>query len=92
MNGSQGPSYPPTCISPNQHIRITVKKGKRVAGWITRVFANQDPGVVLTLLKQLVYPTVEYNTVLWNPSDQSQIDSLEDVQRNFTRKIASDKL
>ena len=59
---------------------------------VSRVFSSRDPGVMLTLLKQLVYPTAEYNSVLWNPSDQSLIDALEDIQRNFTRKIESEKL
>ena len=44
---------------------------------------------MLTLLKQLVYPTVEYNSVLWNPTDPTLIDALETIQRNFTRKIES---
>jgi hypothetical protein len=73
----------------DQHIRTIVNKGKRVAGWITRVFSTRDPGVLLTLLKQLVYLTVEYNSVLWNPSDPALIDALENIQRNFTRKIES---
>lgn len=76
----------------DQHIRIVVNKGKRVSGWITRVFSTREPGVMLTLLKQLVYPTVEYNSVMWNPSDPSLIDALENIQRNFTRKIESPKL
>ena len=76
----------------DRQIHTTVNKSKRVAGWISRVFSTRDPGVMLTLLKQLVYPTAEYNSVLWNPSDQSLIDALEDIQRNFTRKIESDKL
>ena len=54
--------------------------------------ATSSPGVMLTLLKQLVYPTVEYNSVLWNPTDPTLIDSLEAIQRNFTRKIESPNL
>ena len=76
----------------DQHIRILYNKGKRTAGWITRVFASRDPQIMLTLLKQLIYPTVEYNCVLWNPADQALIDLLENVQRNFTRKIETTNL
>ena len=39
----------------DKHIRKVVNKAKRVAGWITRIFSTRDPGVMLTLLKQLVY-------------------------------------
>ena len=38
----------------DQHIRIVVNKGKRVSGWITRVFSTRETCVMLTLLKQLV--------------------------------------
>ena len=34
----------------DRHIRTTVNKSKRVAGWISRVFSTRDPGVMLTLL------------------------------------------
>ena len=76
----------------DQHIRTIASKGKRVAGWITRVFSTRSPGVMLTLLKQLVYPTVEYNSVLWNPTEPALIETLESIQRNFTRKIECPEL
>ena len=42
------------------HIRLVLNKGKQLGGWILRVFSTRNPGVMLTLLKQLIYPTVEY--------------------------------
>ena len=47
---------------------------------------------MLTLLKQVVYPTVEYNSVMWNSSDSSLIDAPENIQRDFTHKIKSPNL
>ena len=76
----------------DQHIRKIVNRGKRTAGWILRVFKTRSPGVLLTLLKQLVYSAVEYNSVLWNPSDTTLINLLESVQSNYLRKIVSPAL
>ena len=33
--------------------------------WIHRLYSTRSPIVMLTLLKQLILPTVEYPTVLW---------------------------
>ena len=74
-------------LSFNHHIRLITKKGKQMAGWILRTFRARSPVVMLTLLKQLIYPTVEYNSVLWSPTDPTLIDLLESVQNNFLKKI-----
>ena len=42
---------------------------------------------MLTLLKQLVYPTLEYNSVLWDPANRDLVDLLESVQMNFLKKL-----
>ena len=62
-----------------------------MAGWIRRTFFTRNPVVMLTLLKQLIYPTMEYNSVLWSPVDNELIDLLESVQYNFLRCIKSTK-
>ena len=76
----------------DQHIRTIANKGKRMTGWILRTFNTRRCDIMLTLLKQLIYPTVEYNSVLWNPSDQSLIDLMESVQNNFLKRIHSPTL
>ncbi len=46
----------------------------------------------MTLLKQLVYHTVEYNSVLWNPHhSQEQINKLESIQNNFLKRIHTEQ-
>ena len=71
----------------DEHINIVHNKGKRVSGWILRVFHTRLPSVMLTLLKQLVYPTLEYNSVLWDPANRDLVDLLESVQKNFLKKV-----
>ena len=38
---------------------------------------------MLTLLKSLVQPKLDYCSQLWSPTDQSSINKLEDVQRHL---------
>ena len=75
-----------------QHVRIVASRGRQTAGWITRVFFTRTPEVMLILLKQLVYPTVEYNCVLWCPKCPTLINLLEAVQSNFIKKIKADNI
>ena len=42
---------------------------------------------MITLFNSLVRSKLEYCCQFWNPSDINLIDSLENIQRNFTRKI-----
>ena len=79
-------------LSFEHHIRTVANKGKRIAGWVLRTFFTRQRDAMITLLKQLIYPTVEYNSVLWNPSDQKLIDLLESVQNNFLKQIYSTEL
>ena len=76
-------------LSFEHHTRMITNKGKQMVGWIFRTFHTRCPSVMLTLLKQLIYPTVEYNSILWSPQSQPLINLLESVQKNFLRKIDS---
>ena len=69
------------------HIATTAKEGKRMAGWVLGVFRDRSARTMLTLLKTLVRPKLEYCSPLWSPCTPGDIQRLEDVQRYFTRKI-----
>ena len=43
---------------------------------------------MLTLLKSLVIPLLEYCYQLWNPWKAKDIQAIEAIQRTFTYKIA----
>ena len=47
---------------------------------------------MLTLLKSLVQPKLDYCSQLWSPSDQLTINKLESVQRHLVEKIRDTKL
>ena len=49
------------------HIRNIVKKARDKMGWVLRVFQWRKRSLMLTLLKSLVIPLLEYCCQLWNP-------------------------
>ena len=46
---------------------------------------------MLTLLKTLVIPLLEYCSQLWNPRKAKDIQAVEAIQRTFTYKITEVK-
>ena len=70
-----------------EHINNVIEKGKNLTSWILRCFKSRDKLVMLTLWKSLVLPTIEYCSILWSPSKLYQIQSLEQLQWSFIRKI-----
>ena len=64
-----------------------VAAGSRMAGWVLRSFRHRGRGVMMTLLRSLVQPRLDYCSQLWSPSDQGSINRLEAVQHSFVSRI-----
>ena len=60
----------------------------RVANWILGAFKSRSADTMLLLYKSLVRPILEYCSAVWSPTLLGEIAQLEQVQRNFTRRIA----
>ena len=56
-------------------------------GWVLRVFQSRKRSLMLTFLKFLAVPLLEYCCQLWNPCKAKEIQAIEDIQRTFTYKI-----
>ena len=56
-------------------------------GWVLRVFQSWKRSLMLTLLKSLVIPLLEYCCQFWNPWKAKDIHAIEPIQRIFTYKI-----
>ena len=69
------------------HIAQVVKSARTMAAWIFSVFSDRSPTLMITLFKSMVRCRLEYCCPLWSPSKISDIDALESVQREFTRRI-----
>ena len=58
-----------------------------MAGWILCTFKSMERVILITMPKQLIYPTIEYCCILWMPTGKAMITLLENVQKNYTKKI-----
>ena len=74
------------------HIENTVTAASRIAGWGLRTFCSRCRKVILTILKSLVQPRLDYCSQLWSPSDQGSINKIESIQYNLMNRIRDDKL
>ena len=70
-----------------QHIRTMVDAAQQLCGWILRTFSTRKKDPMLLLWRSLIRSKLEYCCQLWSPTQSGDIQSLEQVQRNFIRKI-----
>ena len=73
------------------HINQMVRGARQVASWVMSVFRDRSELLMVTLFKTLVRSKLEYCCPVWNPSKIGDIEAIENVQRNFTRRISSCK-
>ena len=50
---------------------------------------SKDTGMLIRAYKTYVRPLLEYNSVIWSPSQIGLINSIESVQRSFTKRLPS---
>ena len=71
----------------NQHISKVVKTCTQLVGMTLRAISARDKLSMLTVYKSTILPRLEYGCQLWNPNAIHLINSLERVQRSFTKYI-----
>jgi ribonuclease P/MRP protein subunit RPP40 len=76
----------------NIHIENTITAASKLVGWGLRTFRGRGRRVMITLLKSLVQPKLDYCSQLWSPSDQLSINKLESVQHNLVDRIRDYRL
>ena len=79
-------------LSFSTHIENTILAGSRLVGWGLRSFRGRVRSVMLTLLKTLVQPKLDYCSQLWSPSNQTSINKLEAIQHNLIGRIKDKRL
>ena len=81
-----------TDLTFNMQINKVVEAGSRMAGWSLRIFRSRGRLLMLTILKTLIQPRLDYCSQLWSPRDQCSINRIEQVQRYFISQIADKSL
>ncbi|KAL5255606.1 hypothetical protein ACHWQZ_G010992 [Mnemiopsis leidyi] len=74
-------------LSWTPHINIMVDKARQISSWVLGVFRDRSKPVMLQLYKSLIRSRVEYCCPLWNPTKIADIQLIESIQRQFTRRI-----
>ncbi len=62
-----------------------IKGARNDASWVLGVFKSRSIPIVTQLYKSLIRSRVEY---CWNPLKVANIQMIEDIQRQFTRRIS----
>ena len=70
------------------HIGNIVTKAQSAISSICRCFKTRTPEVMIQLWKSIVMPHLDYCCQLWNPKKKGEINKLEILQKNFTRRTA----
>ena len=71
----------------DEHITKIVKKARGMSGLIFRTMSCREKEILLPLYKALVGPILEYANPVWSPYLIKDIDRIERVQRQFTKRI-----
>ena len=79
-------------LSFNVHFENTVTAASNLVERGLRTFWGRSRKVMLTLLKSLVQPKLDYCSQIWSPADQSSINKLEYVQQKLINRINDCKL
>ena len=74
-------------LSWSHHINKIADKGRQAAAWVLGVFKARDSHTMMVLYKSLVRSHIEYCCPLWNPTLCRDIQTIEEIQRIFVRKI-----
>ena len=70
----------------NNHVSNVINKCNKVNGMIGRSLGYRaSTSVSIKLYKALIQPNLEYSASVWSPFTKIQIESIEQIQRNFTR-------
>jgi hypothetical protein len=72
----------------HQHISVVTDIAHQLSSWVMRTFRTRHRTPMLTLWKSLVLSKLDYCSQLWSPAQVGDIQALEQVQRNFVRRIS----
>ena len=64
-----------------------VSKAALRTNLILSCFRSRNPDLLMGAFCAFVRPTLEYCSVIWSPMFQNQIDKIERVQRQFTKRL-----
>ena len=70
-----------------EHIENICRKVRQKCGWIYRTFYTRNPEFMRFIFNSLVQPHIDYCSQLWIPQEGPNLDKIEKLLRDFSRKI-----
>ena len=71
----------------NNHIQSIITRANQRAHLIHRCFLSKDTKSLIRAFKVYVRPLLEFDTPAWSPHEIGLINSIEGVQRSFTKRL-----
>ena len=71
----------------SEHIDNICRKVRQKCGWICRTFYTRNPQFMRHMFNSLVQPHIDYCSQLWMPQEGQQLEKIEKLLRDFSRKI-----
>ena len=81
-----------TDLTFSNQIEVFIEYASRMAGWALRSFRRRGRFLIITVLRSLIQPRLDYCSQLWSPRDQASINKIEDVQRHFLSQMRDSSL
>ncbi|MEM7106524.1 MAG: reverse transcriptase family protein [Bacteroidota bacterium] len=78
-------------LKPHAHVSKISTLARSRLGQIFRGFRSRNQNFLINLYKTFVRPLLESTSVVWNPSFVNDILDLENVQREFTRRLLGEE-
>merc|ERR1712082_537217 len=70
-----------------EHIDSVVTSSKIMSGKLLRTFSMRREEPMMRMFNTYIKSKIEYGSLVWSPSNQTEINKIERIQRNFTSKI-----
>ncbi|KAF8361982.1 hypothetical protein PRIPAC_88905 [Pristionchus pacificus] len=71
----------------NDHISRIVSKARAKVNLIFKCFFSTDPDLYSRAFTTFVRPLLEYGSVVWSPHTVTLANQIENVQRNFSKRL-----
>ncbi|GMT12569.1 hypothetical protein PFISCL1PPCAC_3866, partial [Pristionchus fissidentatus] len=69
------------------HITQITRKTRSMCNLMLKSFHTNSPDILMKAYKIYIRPLLESSTVIWNPTAIGLVNRLENVQREFTRRV-----
>ena len=74
------------------HIDNVTTNVSKMVGWVLRTFRSRAKLVMLTCWNSMLQSRLDYCSQLWSPRDQTSINKIEAVQKQFISQIRGHEL